>query len=102
MFLINATILMLCMPDAERPATNEMLRPYRGLHRLEWTSDDSVNFSLGYGDWIRVLRANDFEIENLVELWPAEGATAEDFPYATNEWARQWPTEEVWFARKRG
>ena len=26
----------------------------------------------------------------------------EDFPYATNEWARQWPTEEVWFARKRG
>ena len=60
------------------------------------------NFSLGYGDWIRVLRANDFEIENLVELWPAEGATAVDFPYATNEWACQWPSEEVWIARKRG
>ena len=101
-FLINATILMLCMPDEERSATNEMLRPYRGLHRLEWTSDDSVNFALGYGDWIRVLRANDFEIENLVELWPAKGATADNFPYASNEWARQWPTEEVWFARKRG
>jgi hypothetical protein len=78
-----------------------MIRPYRGLHRLEWTSDNSVSFGLGYGDWIRLLRANDFEIENLVELWPAEGAVATDFPYATNEWARQWPTEEVWVARQR-
>ena len=76
-----------------------MLRAYRGLHRLEWTSDQSVNFHLGYGDWVRLLRANGFEIENLVELYPAEGATATDFPYATNEWARQWPTEEVWIAR---
>ena len=101
-FLINATILMLCMPDEERAATSEMLRPYRGLHRLEWTSDDSVNFALGYGDWIRVLRANGFDVENLVELWPAEGATADNFPYATNEWARKWPSEEVWIARKRG
>jgi hypothetical protein len=88
------------MPDAEEPATNAMLRPYRGLHRLEWSSDQSVNFHLGYGDWIRLLRANGFEIENLIELYPAEGATAMDFPYATNEWARTWPTEEVWLARK--
>jgi SAM-dependent methyltransferase len=99
-FLVNATIMMLCMPDAEEPATNAMLRPYRGLYRLEWTNDQSVNFHLGYGDWIRVLRANGFEIENLVELYPAEGATAPDFPYATNDWARQWPTEEVWITRK--
>ena len=100
-YLINATIMMLCMQDAEELATNAMIRPYRGLHRLEWTSDNSVNFALGYGDWIRLLRANDFEVENLVELWPAEGAVPNDFPYATNEWARQWPTEEVWAAHKR-
>ncbi len=100
-FLVNGTILMLCMPDAEEMATNAMLRPYRGLHRLEWASDDSVNFHLGYGDWIRLLRANDFEVEDLVELYPAEGAQAMDFPYATNDWAQKWPSEEVWKARKR-
>jgi SAM-dependent methyltransferase len=100
MFLVNATILMLCMPDAERPATNEMLRPYFGLHRLEWSEDDSVDFHLGYGDWIRLLRASGFDVEDLLELRPGEGATTE-FPYATLEWARQWPTEEVWRARKR-
>lgn len=102
-FLVNGTILMLCMPNQEgTAATNEMVRPYFGLHRLEWPEEDqSVNFSLGYGDWIRLLRANDFEVEDLVELRPAEDATT-TFPYATNAWARQWPSEEVWKARKRG
>ncbi len=100
-FLVNGTILMLCMPEDDVPATNEMLRPYRGLHRLEWESDDSVNFHLGYGDWIRLLRANDFEVEDLLELYPAETATT-SFPYVTNEWARSWPGEEVWRACKRG
>ena len=98
-FLINATLLMLCMPDAERAATNELLRPLRGLHRLEWSDEDSVNFALGYGDWIRVLTGNGFVVENLIELWPKEGATT-DFPFVTPEWAGQWPSEEVWIARK--
>ena len=99
-FLVNATILVLCMPDDDGPATAEMVRPYRDLHRLEWADDESVNFHLGYGDWIRLLRANDFDVEDLVELWPAEGATTR-YPFVTAEWARQWPSEEVWKARKR-
>jgi SAM-dependent methyltransferase len=100
-FLINATLLMLCMPDEERPATNELLRPLRDLHRLEWSDDDSVNFALSHGRWIEVLRTSGFEIERLVELWPAEGATT-SFPYVTPEWAAKWPTEEVWIARRQG
>src|SRR4051812_35716621 len=81
-FLINATLLMLCMPDAERPATNELLRPLRGLHRLEWADDNSVNFALSHGEWIKVLRSSGFAIERLIELYPDEGATT-TFPYAT-------------------
>ena len=100
-FLVNGLILMLAMPDEERPATNELLRPQRGLHRLEWTSDQSVNFHLSHGDWIDLLRANRFDVERLAELYPADDATT-DFPYVTPEWARQWPTEEIWVARKRG
>lgn len=98
-FLVNGTLLMLAMPDAEEPATERMLRPYFGLHRLEWSDDNSVNFALGYGDWIRLLRSNGFEVEDLVELRPAEGATT-SFRYVTLEWARKWPSEEVWKARK--
>jgi len=99
-FLINATLAMLCMPDEERPATNQLLRPLRGLHRLEWSDDDSVNFALSAGDWIRVLRRNGFDVDDLIELYPADGATT-TFPYITADWARQWPSEEIWVATKR-
>jgi SAM-dependent methyltransferase len=98
-FLVNSTVLMLCMPDEERAATAEMLRPQRGMHRLEWTDDHSVNFCLSHGDWIALLRRHGFLIVRLAELYPTEGATT-TFPYATTEWARQWPIEEVWVARK--
>ncbi len=101
-FLGNGTIFMLCVPDEDNlPATERMVRPYFGMHRFEWPDDDdSVEFHLGYGDWIRLLRANDFEVEDLIELRPPEGSSTR-FPYSTLEWARQWPTEEVWKARKR-
>ncbi len=103
-FLINGTILMLCAVDEDDPdvpAGTELLRPYFGLHRLEWKSDRSVNFSLGYGDWIRLLHANDFEVEDLLELRPAESHSS-DYKFVTHDWARKWPSEEVWKARKRG
>jgi SAM-dependent methyltransferase len=98
-FLVNGLLLMLAMPDEERPATNELLRPLRGMHKLEWEDDDSVNFHLSHGDWIELLRANGLVIERLAELYPHEGATT-DFPYVTPEWAAQWPSEEVWIVRK--
>ena len=99
-YLVNGTILMLCVPDSDAAADERLLRPYFGLHRLEWSDDDSVEFHLGYGDWIRLLRVNGFEVEDLVELRPAEDATTR-YPYVTLDWARQWPSEEVWKARKR-
>ncbi|MFL5679014.1 MAG: class I SAM-dependent methyltransferase [Chloroflexota bacterium] len=98
-FLVNGLLLMLAMPETEEPATERLLRPLFGLHRLEWQDDDSVNFQLPHGEWIRLLRANGFEVEDLVELRPAEGSKTE-FPFVTIEWARKWPSEEVWKARK--
>jgi SAM-dependent methyltransferase len=100
-FLVNGAILMLCVPDAENEAADtRLLRPYFGMHRFEWADDDSVEFHLGHGDVIRLLRANGFEVEDLLELRPGEDATT-TYPYVTLEWARNWPTEEVWKARKR-
>ena len=100
-FLVNSAILMLCVPDEEgRPAADRMLRPYFGMHRFEWPEDDSVEFHLGYGDWIRLLRDSGFEIEDLIELRPSQTASTR-YPFVTLEWARRWPCEEVWRARKR-
>jgi SAM-dependent methyltransferase len=95
-FLVNGVLLMVCTPpgaDAETPATERLERPYFGMHRFDWP-DGSVSFNLGYGDWIRVLRTNGFDVEGLIEIQPREGATT-SFPFVTPEWARRWPCEEI-------
>ena len=52
------------------------------------------------GSWIRLLRRSGLEIEDLIEVRPPETATTR-YPFVTLDWARQWPCEEVWKARKR-
>jgi SAM-dependent methyltransferase len=101
-FLGNATLLMLCVHDyeADDPAGDRLQRNYFGMHRFEWPDSDGVEFHLGYGDMIRLLRSSGFEVEDLVELRPPEGATTR-YPYVDAAWARRWPSEQVWKARKR-
>jgi SAM-dependent methyltransferase len=101
-FLVNSTLLILCMPEENGVSADDRLRrDYFGIHRFEWPDDDTVEFHLGYGDWIRLLRANDFEVLDLIELRPDPGSTTR-YDFVTLEWARRWPSEEVWVARKRG
>ena len=118
-FLVNGAILMLCAPDEEgRPATDRLLRPYFGMLRCEGPQDESVDFHLGHGDpsealpetlagpwpsereYIRLLRTNGFEVEDLLELRSPEGSTTR-YDFVTLGWAQRWPSEEVWKARKR-
>lgn len=99
-FLVNGTLLMLCSPDSDEiPAKDQLLRDYFGMHRFEFPNSESIEFHLGYGDWIRLLRANGFEIENLVELRPDKEAKT-SYSFVTAEWANRWPSEEVWIAVK--
>jgi SAM-dependent methyltransferase len=99
-FLVNAALLMLCAPDDEnQPASDRLLRPYFGMHRFEWPEDDSVEFHLPHGEMIALLRGSDFEIEELIEIRPPDGA-ATHYPLVTLEWAQKWPCEEAWKARK--
>ena len=101
-FLGNSTLLMLCVPEEEGIAAGrELLRPLFGLHRMEWGDPHSIEFHLSHGERIGLLRANGFEILDLMELRPAPSATTR-YDFVTPEWARQWPCEEVWRARLVG
>ncbi|MEP6694891.1 MAG: SAM-dependent methyltransferase, partial [Chloroflexota bacterium] len=61
-----------------------------------------VEFHLAAGDLIRLLRANGFEILDLIELYAPEDATEHvEYSYVPVAWARRWPSEEIWRARKR-
>lgn len=100
-FLGNAFLLMLCVPDEDdTPPTNRLLRDQFGARRFEWPGDESVEFHLAHGEMIRLLRGSGFEIEELVEVQaPADAPTR--FKWMDPAWARRWPSEEVWKARKR-
>jgi len=98
-FLRNSTLVILCSDD-EEPAKESLQRPEFGLHRIEWP-DGGVEFHLPHGEWIDVLRTNGLEIERLVEIQaPADAETHPYYSYVTAEWAKQWPCEEIWVARK--
>jgi len=103
-FLGNGLLLMLAThPDStdETPVSIQFERPLFGMHRFEWVDTAAVEFHLPHGKMISLLRDSGFELEELIEVQPPEGATT-SYPYVTLEWARQWPCEEVWKARKRG
>jgi SAM-dependent methyltransferase len=100
-FLRNSTVSMLCM--TLEGVGEQLVRPQFGLRRIEWPDTGEIEFHMGHGDWVEVLRANGFEIERLVELFaPPEGETHTYYKYVPAEWARKWPHEEIWVARKHG
>ena len=100
-FLVNSVLLMLCCDDAEDgPAGEQLVRPLFGLHRIDWLSDESVEFHLPHGELIALLRRSGFEVEELIEVQPPQDAKS-TYTHVPLEWARRWPCEEVWKARKR-
>jgi SAM-dependent methyltransferase len=104
-FLRNSTLLILCSPD-EGAAEERLVRAQFGMHRFEWPEEDGVDggveFHVSHGDWVRLLRGSGFEIEDLVEIQaPPDAVSDPAFDFVTAEWARSWPSEEIWVARRR-
>jgi len=100
-FLRNSTIQLLCMTlDG---IGEQLVRPQRGLHRLDWPDTGEVEFHLPHGELLDLLHANGFELERLIELFaPEDAETHSYYVHVTAEWAKRWPHEEIWVARKRG
>ena len=99
-FLCNSTLVILCSDD-EEPALERLVHAQFGMHRFEWPQG-GVEYHISHGSWIALLRKHGFEVEALHELQaPADAVTHEHYGYVTADWARRWPAEELWRARKR-
>jgi SAM-dependent methyltransferase len=104
-FETTSPLVQLCYrsDDVDDAADTALHREYFGMHRFEWRGADGrvgdVDFHLGHGDMIRLLRSCGFEVEDLIELQaPAEGG--DESPHVSLDWARRWPSAEAWKARK--
>jgi SAM-dependent methyltransferase len=100
-FLRGSTLAALCAPDVGQ-IQERLQRPQFGMYRFLWPENDgAVEYHLPTGELIDLLRASGFVVERVVELQaPAGAETHEFYDYVTADWARRWPAEEIWVARK--
>ena len=76
-------------------------RPQRGLGRVEWPGEVGVEWQLPHGELFRLLRRTGFDVVDLVELYPPDTAVDHSYYAAFSvDWARRWPSEEIWVAVK--
>ena len=102
-FLTNTPLAVICETEieAEGPMGPELLRPYFGMHKMNWPDcPGETEFHLTHGDWISLLRVNGFVIERLLELRSPDEAVTGD-ARSREDWGASWPCEEVWFVRKQ-
>jgi hypothetical protein len=56
---------------------------------------------LPHGEMIRLLDSSGFDLEALIELQAPDGGSSGQGDFVSLEWARRWPSEEIWRARER-
>ena len=100
-FFTNGSLLLTCTPTDGGTAGDRLVRDYFGRFRVEFEASDAVEFHMTHGDWIRLLGNNGFVVEDLIETRPLPGGSAK-VGIVTPDWARRWPSEEIWVARKVG
>jgi SAM-dependent methyltransferase len=100
-FLTNSVLVMLCTPLSGAAATERLEREQFGMYRFEWPDEEGIEFHLPHGELIRVLGEAGFVVEALHELQAPPGAASRS-QYVSDDWARRWPAEEIWRARKAG
>jgi SAM-dependent methyltransferase len=97
----QATPLVYLTWDERRQRQDTRLhRSYSELGRM-YFGEGTMDFQLPHGEWIRLLRDHGFVVEDLIELRPPDGATTTYDDFVPDDWARRWPAEQIWRARKR-
>jgi SAM-dependent methyltransferase len=97
-FMRPTPLFFLC--GAEDGLTEQLQRPMRGMNRFE-NPGESDEFVLPHGEQFRLLRETGFNVEAFVEVYAPDDAERHAYySFARPDWARKWPAEEIWAARK--
>jgi SAM-dependent methyltransferase len=94
-FTRRSPLFALCAQSGAS-AGAALQRAQFGLSRRE--EGLGVEFTLGHGDMIRLLRSCGFVIEDLIEVQAPDPAHR-DYADVSAGWSRRWPSEEIWKAR---
>ncbi|HZJ09789.1 MAG TPA: class I SAM-dependent methyltransferase [Trueperaceae bacterium] len=102
-FLGNHPLVGVCSPLDGSPVSTLLVRPYFGLHRLDWREVEvdpgGIEFNLPLSKWFALFREVGFAVEDYLEPRPA--ARGDSTPFAVPQaWAHDYPSEQVWKLRR--
>jgi ubiquinone/menaquinone biosynthesis C-methylase UbiE len=104
LFMRNGTLQILCSPDDE-VVGERLVRPQKGMHHIDWQDEEvgpTTDFHISPSEQFRLLRDTGFELLDFRELYaPADAVDHPYYKWTPAAWAKQWPAEEIWRARKR-
>jgi hypothetical protein len=63
-------------------------------------SGGASTYPLGYGQWIRLFRANGLSVDDLIELRPPAAARSTYYTCDPPDWHHNWPAEMLWVTSK--
>jgi SAM-dependent methyltransferase len=93
-------LLYLTWNDAKQQQTKTLQFDYAQLGRMA-LGEGTIDWALPPGAWIRLLNDAGFDVLDCIELCANADATTTYTDYAPPKWARRWPAEWIWKARRR-
>ncbi len=102
-FLGNHPLTIVCTDDRGSPCDFTLHRTYRGLKGADWTEVEiepgGIEFNRTMSEWMALFRNIGFEVENYLELFAPAHVTEDQFSIPA-EWAKRYPSEQVWILNK--
>lgn len=96
--LTPSPLLTLCWSGQSSGPSASLQRPYFDL--AEFGSGPVAVHNRTFGDWVRLFRANNLVVEDLIEVRPPSHAHTTFTGFAPLGWARRFPAEVIWKVRK--
>ncbi len=98
-FCGDTPLHFICWDEKTQTVGTKLREPY--FEPMETAQDEeTAQFQLPYGEWIRLFRQCGLVVEDLLELRPPEGAKTTYEGWVGLDWARRWPAEQIWRLRK--
>lgn len=98
-FCATHPLLSLTWDQKQQRQTRKLQIDYRGLGRMV-EEKGTIDWALPPGAWLRLLTGNGFAVEDLIELCAGSNASTTYEEFAPPDWARRWPAEWIWRARR--
>ena len=102
-FLGHHPLMIACSPLTGAPCDSGLHRPYRGMEKVDWRHVEidpgGIEFNRPVSSWMALFAEIGFAVTGYDELYAPEKLQGNRFSVPA-EWARAYPSEQVWRLQK--